>query len=142
MRRPPLPRRSRRGPGPEAQLERRVIAVYEAAGFKVYRLSQGYRPEPGGTRQTPGIADLECWHPGRGILLKHEVKTPKGEQEHQRMLRAKVGELTPAKLRRLKRAQCQAAYADLCHRCHIPYARGGVDAAIALLGSLGLLETR
>lgn len=39
----------------ERDVERRVIALYTAAGCAVYKLSQGYRGERGGTRQTPGV---------------------------------------------------------------------------------------
>ncbi|MGE0347192.1 MAG: hypothetical protein AB7N73_16185 [Gemmatimonadales bacterium] len=138
---PAKPRR-RRGAGPEAAVERQVIAAYRAAGITVYKLSQGFRPEPGGTRQTPGIPDLECWHAGRRLLVKHAVKTPAGEREHQRLLARKLISIPPKQMRRWHRAQAQQQYADLCARVGIPYARGGVSEALALLTSLGLLEAR
>lgn len=125
----------------EAAIERQVIATYQAAGFVVYRLSQGFRKEPGGTRQTPGLADLECWHPGRRLLVKHETKTPAGEREMQRLLARKLISIPPKQMRKWQRAQAQQRYAELCRAAGIPYARGGVSAALALLTTLGLLET-
>jgi hypothetical protein len=130
---------SSRGPT-EAVVERHVIATYQAAGFVVYRLSQGFRKEPGGTRQTPGLADLECWHAQRRLLVKHEVKTPAGEREMRRLLGRKLISIPPKQIPKWQRAQAQYRYAELCRAAGIPYARGGVPAAIALLQTLGLLE--
>lgn len=50
---------------PETELSAAICSFLRAAGYSVYSLEQGYRKEPGGTRQTPGIADLYIIGHGR-----------------------------------------------------------------------------
>lgn len=46
----------------EDDLRKNVCAYFEAAGFGVRDLEQGYRPETRGTRVAPGIADVYFTH--------------------------------------------------------------------------------
>jgi len=65
----------------EKEVQRRVVALYKSAGCFVYVLSQGYRHERGGTRQTKGLPDLYVFPPGCSLALPwwHEVKRPGGK---------------------------------------------------------------
>lgn len=157
------PRSKSTHPAPpnEAAVEREVIATYRLHGGEVYVLSQGFRgirqldgsvrSDPRGTRQTPGLADLEvffhrtCFRTvpggaswGAGLLLKHEVKTHAGMLEHARMIARPIAEVTATLLKKYRRAQAQAAYEAHCHQCGVPYTRGGVPEALALLVTLGI----
>ena len=64
---------------PEAEIQAGIGAMLKAAGFAVYSTSQGYRPEGGGTRTTPGIPDLYAIHPHKGLAIWVEVKAPDGK---------------------------------------------------------------
>ena len=49
-------------------------------GCAAYTLEQGYRPSPGGTRQTPGLADICVFGPDRSPFFGWiEVKAGKGK---------------------------------------------------------------
>ena len=61
----------------EAKIQREIVQLLRTIGFAVWETSQGYRRDPGGTRQTPGIADLLVI--GHGRLMFVEVKAPKGK---------------------------------------------------------------
>lgn len=118
---------------PEQQLEQAVVQLYSAAGGVVISFAQGYRPQPGGTRQTPGISDLEIWWPHRRALSKHETKTEEGLGEHLRLV-ARPATLVPKSLANdWRRAQAQARYRGLCQQCGIPYGIGGLQAAAAVI---------
>lgn len=103
MRAVPRPKRTRPAPPLEKDVERRVIALYKAAGCVVYRLSQGYRSERGGTRQTPGIPDLYVIGPEGWGAWWHETKRPGGK-------------LRPA----------QAEFRRVCQRNGLGHVVGGV----------------
>lgn len=62
---------------PEARISKDIRDFLRTLGFAVYSLEQGYRPERGGTRQTPGLPDLYAMGKGFGMWI--EVKTPKGK---------------------------------------------------------------
>ena len=61
----------------EEEISLAIRAVLELHGFDVYSLEQGYRKDRGGTRQTPGIADLYVLGHGRAIWI--ELKSAKGK---------------------------------------------------------------
>ena len=60
----------------EEQISRRIVEFLRMFGGSVYSLEQGYRRERGGTRQTPGTADLQVFFPG--VFTFAEIKAPKG----------------------------------------------------------------
>ena len=119
----------------EADVERAVIAVYASAGYVVYRLSQGFRAEPGGTRQTPGLPDLICLDPRGGPPIAHESKTPHGYRDHQ-TLAAAPKPPTGGRVKDWTRAQAQKRWRDLWTAAGLPYAIGGADAARVLVAQL------
>lgn len=55
------------------------VRLLQLAGFQAYTLSQGYRSERGGTRQTPGLPDVYALHPQVGALW-WEVKSETGTE--------------------------------------------------------------
>ena len=61
----------------EAQISREIVGFLRTLGFAVYDTGQGYRKESGGTRITPGLADLIVI--GHGLFTFVEVKTAKGK---------------------------------------------------------------
>ena len=61
----------------EAQISREIVKFLRTLGFAVYDTGQGYRKESGGTRITPGLADLIVI--GHGLFTFVEVKTQKGK---------------------------------------------------------------
>ena len=61
----------------EAKLSQDICKFLRAIGFAVWSTEQGYRKEAGGTRQTPGIADLIIM--GHGIFLFAELKWGKNK---------------------------------------------------------------
>jgi hypothetical protein len=142
--------------GPEDREQRAVKQVYALVGAIIYDLSQGYRPEPGGTRQTPGLPDLFGFLPTgetarlqvsfqqkspvftHTTLFWHEVKTEAGLKEHHRLLEIPYYQLKKSQVKKWHRAQAQRAFRERCEERSIPYAIGGVDAAKALLLKLGL----
>ena len=126
----------------ERALQQHIKRLFALAGCEVYDTSQGYRKEPGGTRMTPGLADLLVFlppMPGRyrpgdepAVVTASpvgffEVKTPDGLKLHLRH-----------HARGEKRAQHQALFAKRCRERGIPYAMGGMDEAWAFLGAVGL----
>ena len=149
MSRPPV-KRKRAAPkerNPETRVEREVIYLMRLHGGKVKKFSQGIRGKrdangkwnsQGGTRQTRGVSDLEVFFPG--VLVKFEVKTPDGEKEHHRMLKLRPEEVTAAKRPKWEKAQAQHEYQMDCFTAGVPYARGGVAEAVALLTGLGLYK--
>lgn len=135
-------------PVTEGMVEHDVVAFYQLHGGIVYQLSQGFRgvktpdgrvvADRRGTRQTPGIADLEIFFPGPGVLVKHETKTPAGEALHQRMLRRPLADVPASQRRHWIRAHAQHLYEQHCRVCGVAYARGGVPEAKALVDALNL----
>lgn len=75
-----------------AETDKRMRAV----GFRVVNYSQ-----PRASKQSPGIPDHEYFHPERGLFVKWEAKTARGEQ-------------SPA----------QQEYQSWCDACRVPYLVG------------------
>lgn len=137
----PKPRVTPRKPL-ERDIQRQVKHLFTLVGCEVYDTSQGWRKEPGGTRMTPGLADLLVFLPenvpveyifeqvpvlaSRGVGF-FEVKTPDGLKLHHRNL---------AKWE--KRAVAQDRFGTLCRERGVPYAIGGMEQAWAFLASVGL----
>lgn len=61
-----------RDPRTEQQISRDIAQWLRGLGFAVWSVEQGYRKDPGGTRQTPGIPDLIVM--GHGHFTFAEVK--------------------------------------------------------------------
>lgn len=122
----------------EAALELQVSALFTAAGGAVYKCSQGYRKERGGTRMTPGLADLEIFFPAIGRLAKFEVKTTEGLRDHERLIELTLNEIPKSKARDWQRAHAQASYRRRCEATATPYGIGGMHEARELLLRLGL----
>lgn len=113
----------------ERDLQRQIVRLFALAGCVVYDTSQGYRPQPGGTRMTPGLPDLLVFLPvvdGTGIGF-FEVKTPDGLALHRRGL-----------ARGEKRAMHQALFQKRCRERGIPHGLGGMEEAYQFLASVGL----
>jgi hypothetical protein len=101
----------------EREVQRRVVATLKAFGFRVFNLSQGYRPggrRHGTTRQTKGLGDLWAMHAGSGAVLWWETKRPGGQRTSE-----------------------QVQFGELCAACDVPYGFGGVAELKDLLRSLG-----
>lgn len=126
--------------GPEAALELQVRSLFTIVGGVVKVFSQGYRPDPGGTRQTPGIADLEIFFPQVRKFAKFETKTLEGLREHFKLLLLPLHQVRSSQLKHWKRAQAQAEYRALCMRTGIPYGIGGIAEAKTLLMDVGLAK--
>lgn len=118
----------------EAEVQRSVIHLFTLAGFVVYNTSQGFRKDPGGTRMTPGLADLLLYHGRLKRSGAFEVKTPAGLKLHQR------GVLGLGQPKDVTRAQAQARFARCVETTGGCYGIGGMDEAWHLLESLGLAE--
>lgn len=119
----------------EAHHEREIAALLTALGFTVYRLSQGYRKAKGGTRQTPGLADLYALHPTKQVTLWVEVK-PAAEQGRLERLRVRT-QVPPSALADWKRAHAQHRFAEVCRRSGQPYAYGELPDVLAVLRTFG-----
>ena len=61
----------------ERQISHEIVEFLRLVGFAVWDTGQGYRRDPGGTRMTPGLADLVVI--GHGHMLFVEVKTARGK---------------------------------------------------------------
>lgn len=122
----PAPRRS------EVDEQRAVKQLLTLAGFVLYDTSQGYRKERGGTRMTPGLADLVLFHPRLKRSGFFEVKTIAGAALHNRAL---LGKGSP---KEIARARAQQRFMDLCLEAELVYGFGGIDAAWRMLEVLGL----
>jgi hypothetical protein len=104
---------------PEAIVERDIVNFFRQIGCAVYKLSQGYRKERGGTRQTPGLGDLYVMHPDiPGGSLWVECKAERG-----------------------KPSPAQLAFADECVACGVSYLLAkSVDEAWEYAVAIGLIE--
>ncbi len=157
MPRPPLSERRKRPTvdrnvrdRPEAIEEREVVKVFRMYGGDVKKLSQGFRgaqgadgklhADPRGTRQSPGIPDLEVFFPRAVMFVKWEVKTPDGEKLHQRMLSRRPEEVKGYMVKDYKRAQAQHAYELACRACGVLYGRGGAADALLFLETIGIAK--
>lgn len=116
----------------EREVEKRVIATLVAYGCVVYRLSQGFRSERGGTRQTPGLADLWWFCPRYRAAGWFEVKALAGQREHERLAGAPhpAADKSP---RAWRKVQGQVRFKQLCADTRTAYGIGGVDEARALM---------
>lgn len=122
----------------EATLQRDLKSLFAAAGAAIYDRSQGYRKERGGTRMTPGLADLELHFPRIRRLAMFEVKTEEGLREHARLILLRLDQVPESLQRTWKRAKAQEQYRARCRATDTPYGIGGFQAAWALLIGLGL----
>jgi hypothetical protein len=104
---------------PEAAVQKGIVDLFRQIGCAVYVLSQGYRKEPGGTRQTAGLPDLYCLHPDiPGGALWIECKAERG-----------------------KPSPAQLAFADECVACGVSYLLAkSVDEAWEYAVAIGLIE--
>ena len=147
---------------PEDRVQAEVVQLLRLHGGEVMIFAQGFRghfdpvtkrvvPDRGGTRQTPGISDLEVFFPPHvarldsilalyGFLGKFEVKTPDGMKLHDRMIAARWQDVPKSRLKDWVRAHAQQDYENHCRRCNVPYARGGVAEAVAWLVELGIQQ--
>lgn len=98
----PLPR--------EKSVQQDVREEYEAAGCKVYNLSQARA-----AKQTPGLSDLWIVHVGRGVAFWHEVKRPGGEL-----------------------SDAQRTFREECRACGVRHVSGGVEEARIAIQRWGL----
>ena len=126
----------------ERALSQQIQRLFALADCIVYSSEQGYRKEPGGTRSTPGQADLLVFLPpqiqwrqmNQGFF---EVKTPMGLKEHHRLAPLNAPP-TAGQMKAWRKVRGQAAFAALCRARAIPYGIGGMDEAWAFLESVGL----
>ena len=120
----------------EAQVQKRVVATYKAAGGAVCSFSQGFRPggkRHGTTRQTKGIPDLLVFLPRRRLAFFQEVKAP--DQVRQLLLPA-VERMT---IYRRKQTREQHLFEQFCGECRVHYVLGGVEEAESFLQTLGII---
>lgn len=125
---------------PEAREELAVRRLFAAAGGITYVLSGNGRPgEEGGTRQTPGLADLWVFFPAIGRAAWFETKSAAGLKEHRRLAQAPLV-LTWSRPYRLKweHAQAQRLFGERCLASGVAWGLGTVAEAQALLVELGL----
>ena len=64
---------------PETKLSRAVCRFLRLCNCVVYSTEQGYRPERGGTRCTPGIPDLIVFQPAKARFAFVELKTKRNK---------------------------------------------------------------
>lgn len=70
----------------EKVVSRGVVKLLRLCGFAVWDTGQGYRKDPGGTRITPGLADLIVIGKGRVVFI--ELKSSLGTlRDSQRVFR-------------------------------------------------------
>ncbi len=79
------PRTPRRPEAPELVEQRAGVRWLRWCGFEVAELSQGYRAERGGTRQTPGLPDVYAMHP-KGHACWWEAKSPEGRERESQIV--------------------------------------------------------
>ena len=101
----------------ETVVERDGILLLTIAGFTVYRTSQGFRAEPGGTRMTPGLPDVLAFRQGK--LLFWEAKTAAGLADY-RKWSTHTGTVPASAVKRWKRAQAQHLFRERVQRVGPP----------------------
>lgn len=122
----------------EDREEGAIVHTAAIVGFHAYVLSQGYRPEPGGTRQTPGLPDLYLMHARDPITLWWECKTAETLREHHALAAFAHPELAwpKWKVKDWRRARAQADFRSRCHaaggRCGIGSHKDFLEELIAL----------
>lgn len=120
----------------ESEEQKAIVGLLTATGWQVYSLSQGYRKEKGGTRMSPGIADLFAFHPAKKLTLWVEVK-PEKEKVRLEKLRTRKTPIPKSLVNDWKRAHAQHRFGQLCHQTGHPYAYGGMRDVADVLRSLG-----
>jgi hypothetical protein len=126
---------------PEDGERARVIGLLTSSGAEVYSLEQGYRAEPGGSRQTPGLPDLWVFWPAAQLAGWFEVKSEKGLKEHRRLaqLLQPPGQSQSSRKNWLH-VRVQEQFGAQCRQCGVPWAIGTVTEAKAWLVELGFAE--
>jgi hypothetical protein len=122
---------------PEAALERDGIALLRSLGFVVYRLSQGYRAQRGGTRQTLGLPDVYALHPAKQIALWWEAKTPDRAAKTARLLARPPHTIPKSSVSAYRTGVAQREFGQRCRAANHPYAYGALDALVAELTCIG-----
>lgn len=59
---------------PEAKLSKEVRRFLRLCGCTTYSTEQGFRPQRGGTRCSPGVPDLIVFQPSKGRMAFVELK--------------------------------------------------------------------
>ena len=126
----------------ESDVQRMIVILLRTLGFAVYDLSQGYRKEAGGTRQTPGLPDLYAFHKGKEVTIWIEVKPAKEMARLDRLLARPAREIPKSAARAYRRAVAQQQFGALCGAVGQPYARGGVEEVVEALRPLGFTVGR
>jgi hypothetical protein len=72
--RPPKPK-----PPLEKAIQSQIVSYLKAAGWQVWQTSQGFRPQPGGTRMTKGLPDLYGVHLKYGAMWIEVKRNGKAE---------------------------------------------------------------
>jgi hypothetical protein len=138
----PLRVKYRLPPTTEQEEERKIDRLFESLGGIVCKLDQGYRKDPGGTRQTPGIPDRWVFFPRRSLSCWFEVKSPKGYRDH----RALLANLQPkfksssARWKKWLHAQRQHRFGEDCTRCNVFHGLGTHEHALTLMKRMGILR--
>jgi hypothetical protein len=127
---------------PEGAEEQLCDRLFVAAGGIVVKFSQGYRDDPGGTRQTPGIPDRWVFFPKLGKACWFEVKSRKGKQQHYTLLDNKSPRFKPTsgRWKAWLHAQRQHQFGVNCRATNIHHGLGSYDDARALLIDMGILD--
>lgn len=120
----------------EGDIEKAGIDLLQRLGWTTYKLSQGYRKQKGGTRQTEGIADVLAFHPVKRLHLWWECKTP-SEMVRLEKLRLRKPPIPKSLVNDWRRAHAQYRFGQLCQQTHHPYCYGGTQELLARLNTLG-----
>lgn len=121
----------------ETEVQRSIVRLLTGLGWVVYSTSQGYRKEAGGTRMTPGIPDLWCFHPQRKLTLWVEVKPGHEARRLAKLLARPAHEIPASSARDVRRAVSQQRFGVLCTETDQPYAYGEEADVVAVLRTLG-----
>jgi len=118
----------------EADVQRRITALFKQCGGEVYNLAQGYRPggkNHGTTRQTKGLPDLFVFFPTWRRAVWYEVK-----KRHDKWPLDRVEAPVRADYyKKLQRPE-QATFEALCLSCGVWYVLGGLEEAVELIERL------
>lgn len=120
----------------EALIQRDGVAFLRTLGWQVYTLSQGYRKERGGTRQSAGLPDVWAFHPVKQLTLWWEVK-PAKEMARLEKLRTRKPPIPKSLVNDWKRAHAQHRFGQLCRQTQHPYAYGTVTDLMDELRTMG-----
>lgn len=120
----------------EGGIEKAGIDLLQRLGWTTYKLSQGYRKERGGTRQSAGLPDVWAFHPVKQLTLWWEVK-PAKEMARLEKLRTRKPPIPKSLVNDWKRAHAQHRFGQLCRQTQHPYAYGTVADLMDELRRLG-----